>query len=191
MKLLHFLVLSAVLVLCSCAHTPSASGPVSITQLKTLDLVTIRPRLILWLGTDSTGLDAISMINTYEEFLFSLNTTEAIPKVPSEPPLPTSDANLVQLNQQNVIYPPPKNILDENLAASPFIQLARQRLREWIEQLNNSYLEYYNTLDLRLAKKGAAAGYNALLSGPTLSDIPKISDKMKSLLDSLYAHCKQ
>lgn len=191
MKILHILLIFGLFYFCSCSHTPSASGPISIAQLKGQDLASVRPRLMLWLGTDKAGLDAITTIKTYEEFLYSLSIPDNKPKEPTEPQLPSSSALLQNLSRPDVIYPPPKNILNENLAASPLIQLARQRLRGWTEQLNNSYTEYHNSLDLRIAKKGAAAGYNALLSGPTMSDIPKISEKMKALLDSLYMRRKE
>jgi hypothetical protein len=71
MKLYHFMLISILIVLYSCSHTSSTIGPITIVQLKSLDFMSIRPRLISLLGNDSSGREALSMITTYEDFLLS------------------------------------------------------------------------------------------------------------------------
>jgi hypothetical protein len=71
-----------------------------------------------------------------------------------------------------------------------FLQILHQNLLKWTNELDNFHSEYIYSQDLKNAKKGSAAGYNALISGPTVNDIQKITDKMQQLLDSMYAHNK-
>ena len=188
--LLVFILLPPVIFSCSSTH--STNGQITIVQLKTVDLLKIRPQLISLLGRDSSGLEAISMITDYEEYLFSLLPADNVTSVNPDPPLPDPSGHLNYIPERdNRPYPPLKNILNENFTESLTGQIMRQRLRFWIDQLNDFHIQYLNTLDLRIAKKGAAAGYNAFLSGPSLSDITKIADKMQLLADSLHANQKK
>lgn len=143
--------------------------------------------MISLLGNDSTGLESQSIISTYEEYLFSLIPPDTGFRRVQEPKLPDPSGELVQIPGQNIVYPPKKDILTENFTSSQLPQILRQRLRFWIAQLNDYHLQFFNTHELQYAKKGVAAGYNALLSGPTVSDIPKIAEKMQQLIESLYA----
>ena len=159
-------------------------------QLKSLDFNSIRPRLVTLLGTDSSGLEALSMITAYEEYLFSLIPPDTSFRGTPEPHLPNPSGHLTQIYGQSNVYPTLKNILNENFTSSMLPQILRQKLRFGIDQLNDFHLQYSNTHDLQYAKKGVAVGYNALLSGPTISDVPRIAEKMQQLVDSLYAHQK-
>ncbi len=186
MKFLHLIVICMMFYIISCTHTQQSSGPITTIQIRSLDLVTIRPRMISLFGRDSSGLDAISMITTYEDFLstqYPLDTTHETPPEASIPKPPYDDD-----------FPPPNPTITKNpkTGAPPhrILQLLRQQGRSWIVQLTDYNNQYYQSMDIGYAKKGVAAGYNALLSGPTLNEIQKIEEKLMPLIDTLQAHRK-
>lgn len=188
MKLYHFMLISILIALSSCSHTSSTIGPITIVQLKSLDFMSIRPRLISLLGNDSSGREALSMITTYEDFLLSQYPQDtSYERVPEENPLNDWrrwDVGIIEEEQRGKQKPNIKQTATTNL----FLQILHQNLLKWTNELTNYHTEYVYTNDIRNAKKGAATGYNALISGPAVNDIPKITDKMQLLIDSLYAH---
>ena len=189
MKFLHFIVFCMMFHIISCTHTSPSSGPITTIQIRSLDLGTIRPRIISLFGRDSSGLDAISMITTYEDFLASqypLDTTDQIP--PEAPKYPQWSWGYDPRDPREAPNNPKKPKI--NVPPHSFLQLLHQQGKLWIGQLNDYHDQYYQTNDIGFAKKGVAAGYNALLSGPTLNEIQKIEEKLMPLIDTLQAHRK-
>jgi hypothetical protein len=190
MKPYHLLLLLALIALPSCAPNPNTTGPITIVQLKSLDFNSIRPRLVTLLGKDSSGLEALSMITTYEDFLldnYPIDTSYE--KVPKKDPLDDWrrwSVGIIDPERQQKLQP----IIKQPASIKLFLQILHQNLINWMSKLDKFHSEFIYTDDIRDAKKGAAAGYNALISGPSVNDIPKITDKMQQLIDSMYARDK-
>jgi hypothetical protein len=180
-----------------------SSDEITITQIRNLDIATIRPGLLSLLGRDSTGLDAVSMIITYEDFLASqypLDTTHESPPEALTPDrrefyIRTLDQEYARTDPAPCSPPPFNPTITKNpkTGAPPhrFLQLLHQQGKMWIGQLNDFHDQYYKTNNIAYAKKGVAAGYNALLSGPTLNEIQKIEDKLLPLIDTLQSVVKK
>lgn len=187
MKSYHFIIISLLISLYSCSYAPLTSGPITIVQLNSLDFNSIRPRLVTLLGSDSSGLAALSMITTYEDFLldnFPIDTSYE--RAPDKLPNSSAMANLHEILLEMEQLQQPNIRQNKSSTTNLFLQILHQNLLKWMNELDKFHSDFIYTNDIKTAKKGAAAGYNALISGPSVNDIPKITDKMQSFLDSLY-----
>jgi hypothetical protein len=187
--------LFSVFLISSCAYKSEPPNVITSIQIRTRDISTIRPRIISLLGRDSAGFDAVSLITTYEDFLASNYPIDTTDQTPPEAP------KNINYWRWDIEPPDPINIQPEapnnpkkpkmNIATNSFLQLLHQQCKLWIKQLNDFHEQYYKTYDIGHAKKGVASGYNALLSGPTVSEIQKIEEKLMPLIDTLQAAVKK
>ncbi len=186
MIMYKLVILLIFLQLISCAPNTATHNRISDLQLKSLDLATIRPSIVSLLGTDSAGLDGLSMITTYEDFLetqYPIDTTREtiLDEEKHDPSLMYIMGRDSRLPKSNIPKLGPPKI---------FFQILLQHKLFWLEQLNEYNNQYMQTNDRGYAKRGIAAGYNALISGPTVPDITNIIKKIRPLLDSLQKDIK-